>query len=93
MFARLAAALSLLCLPALALAQTSEEDWEVCPKIENEQAAIEACTRIIERKGEGRERTGIAYSNRCGARGRLGGCGWCQLPLFSFTAACERTRS
>ncbi len=72
MFARLAAALSLLCLPALALAQTSEEDWEVCPKIENEQAAIEACTRIIERKGEGRERTGIAYSNRCGARGRLG---------------------
>ena len=72
MLARFAAALGLLCLPGLALAQTSEEDWEVCPKIENEQAAIEACTRIIERKGEGRERTGIAYSNRCGARGRLG---------------------
>lgn len=68
----LAALLTVAMVPTLAAAQTSEEDWKVCPKIENEDAAIEACTRIIERKGEGRERTGIAYSNRCGAHGRLG---------------------
>lgn len=51
---------------------THAGDWDVCPNVNSGETAIEACTRIIDKKRDTKKNLSIAYQNRGAAKYKMG---------------------
>ena len=57
---------------ACAALPVAADDWSKCAKVANEEQAIEACSRLIDRRGGSRSTRSILFANRSGAYLNLG---------------------
>lgn len=57
---------------ACAAPPVTADDWSKCAKVANEEPAIEACSRLIDRRGGSRATRSILFANRSGAYLNLG---------------------